>query len=251
MQWATHHNTLCLVTQWACLVKHIQSFAGTNENTNVSTIWHHGNIHHMTARKITDALCIGLSIFGNKNCKSSHTRSEHIWCVLTQQWQCALQSSCLCHPYYWLLVQWCIHEIHSKTDWRIHVWCVGRDADNATPTYHPKVKRGMKMEQGPHRWLAKAKRKWRLHSICPWGKFDSQVKLPSMTWFWTSHFLPPGSTHRPGFDSQPGFEPGTDWEFQQCAKHYPSLLKKDLELIQNQNLSCSLNVDGEEKLISQ
>jgi hypothetical protein len=65
-QWATHHETLCPVTQWACLVKRIRNYPGANDDTNVSAVWHHGKIHHMTSKEITDALRDGLSVFGSK-----------------------------------------------------------------------------------------------------------------------------------------------------------------------------------------
>ncbi len=65
-QWATHHDTLCPVTQWACLVKRIRTYPGANDVTNVSAIWHHRKINHIMSKEITNALCYGLSVFGTK-----------------------------------------------------------------------------------------------------------------------------------------------------------------------------------------
>ncbi len=64
-QWATHHETLCPVVQWASLVKRIRTYPGTHDNTNVSAVWHHGKIHHMTSKEITNALRDGVTVFGN------------------------------------------------------------------------------------------------------------------------------------------------------------------------------------------
>ena len=64
-QWATHHDTLCPVTQWASLVKRIRTYPGENDDTNISAVWHHGKTHHITSKEITDALRNGLSVFGN------------------------------------------------------------------------------------------------------------------------------------------------------------------------------------------
>ena len=65
-QWATHHDTLCPVVQWASLVKRIRAYPGATENTNVSAYWHHGKMHHMTSKDITNALRDGLTVFGSE-----------------------------------------------------------------------------------------------------------------------------------------------------------------------------------------
>ncbi len=76
-QWATRHDTLCPVTQWACLVKRIRTYPGANDDTNVSAVWHHGKIHHMTSKEITDALRDGLSVFGEKLRIKPHEIGTH------------------------------------------------------------------------------------------------------------------------------------------------------------------------------
>jgi hypothetical protein len=65
-QWATHHDTLCPVKQWSCLVKRIRAYSGANDDTNVSAVWHHGKMHHISSKEVTDALRDGLSVFGSE-----------------------------------------------------------------------------------------------------------------------------------------------------------------------------------------
>ena len=64
-QWATRHSTLCPVFQWASLVQRIRSYPNTDENSDVSTIFHHGRIHHITSKIVTNALRDGVTAIGS------------------------------------------------------------------------------------------------------------------------------------------------------------------------------------------
>jgi hypothetical protein len=64
-QWVTADNTLCPIKQWAALIQRICAYPGANDNTNISTVWHHGKAHHVTSKDITNALRDGITVFGS------------------------------------------------------------------------------------------------------------------------------------------------------------------------------------------
>ena len=64
MQMASGDALLCLVQQWAAIVKRIQSYRGATNDTPVSAIWRHGRIVHVTSKMIVDALEAGVTAVG-------------------------------------------------------------------------------------------------------------------------------------------------------------------------------------------
>ena len=63
-QWATPHNTLCPVKQWATLVQRIRSYPNTHDNTPVSTVRQHNRLEHVTASHVTTTLLDTISAYG-------------------------------------------------------------------------------------------------------------------------------------------------------------------------------------------
>ena len=80
-QWATQHGTLCPITQLAALMCRICAYPGINNNTNVSTIWHHGKAHHVTSKDITNTLRDGVTVFGSNKLRiAPHKIGTHSIC---------------------------------------------------------------------------------------------------------------------------------------------------------------------------
>jgi hypothetical protein len=63
-QWATSHEILCPVKQWAALVTRIRAYTNTNDDTPVSTIRQHNRLEHVTATHVTSSLRDAISTYG-------------------------------------------------------------------------------------------------------------------------------------------------------------------------------------------
>eukprot|EP00569_Conticribra_weissflogii_P009590 CAMPEP_0171362732 /NCGR_PEP_ID=MMETSP0879-20121228/2861_1 /TAXON_ID=67004 /ORGANISM="Thalassiosira weissflogii, Strain CCMP1336" /LENGTH=129 /DNA_ID=CAMNT_0011869713 /DNA_START=1695 /DNA_END=2084 /DNA_ORIENTATION=- len=57
-------SLLCRVRQWAAVIKQIRSYSGTTNKTQVSAVWRHGWIDHITSKMMTNALEAGVAAVG-------------------------------------------------------------------------------------------------------------------------------------------------------------------------------------------